>query len=66
MSYPSRAIMCVKSSKGAEELLHHLEEKMGGARVQLAVLEVVQARPTSPAGSRSVGHFSSSYKMLPL
>ena len=28
ISYLSRAIMCVKSSEGAGELLHHLEEKM--------------------------------------
>ena len=35
VSYLSRAIMCVKSSEGAGELLHHLEEKMEVARVQV-------------------------------
>ena len=45
VSYLSRAIMCVKSSEGAGELLHHLEEKMEVARVQLAVLEAVSCRP---------------------
>ena len=37
--------MCVKSSEGAGELLHHLEEKMEVARVQLMVLDAVRARP---------------------
>ena len=36
--------MCVKSSEGAGELLHHLEEKMEVARVQLMVLDAVRAR----------------------
>jgi len=45
VSYLSRAIMCVKSSEGAGELLHHLEEKMEVARVQLAVLDSVSSRP---------------------
>jgi len=45
VSYLSRAIMCVKSSEGAGDLLHHLEEKMEVARVQLAVLEAVSSRP---------------------
>ena len=44
ISYLSRAIMCVKSSEGAGELLHHLEEKMEVARVQLMVLDAVRAR----------------------
>jgi len=49
VQYLSRAIMCVKSSEGgsggraAGELLHHLEEKMEVARVQLQVLEAVSA-----------------------
>lgn len=43
VAYLSRAIMCVKTSgDGAGELLHHLEEKMEVARVQLTVLESVQ------------------------
>jgi len=45
ISYLSRAIMCVKSSEGAGELLHHLEEKMEVARVQLMVLDAVRSRP---------------------
>jgi len=45
IEYLSRAIMCVKSGEdgpttsGAGQLLHHLEEKMEVARVQLMVLE---------------------------
>lgn len=51
VQYLSRAIMCVKSSEGgsanraAGELLHHLEEKMEVARVQLQVLEAVSGKP---------------------
>merc|ERR1719348_1312084 len=51
VQYLSRAIMCVKSSDGgsanraAGELLHHLEEKMEVARVQLQVLEAVNGKP---------------------
>jgi len=51
VQYLSRAIMCVKSSEGgsasraAGELLHHLEEKMEVARVQLQVLEAISGRP---------------------
>ena len=51
VQYLSRAIMCVKSSDGgsasraAGELLHHLEEKMEVARVQLQVLEAVTGHP---------------------
>lgn len=51
VQYLSRAIMCVKSSDGgsanraAGELLHHLEEKMEVARVQLQILETVSAIP---------------------
>ena len=51
VQYLSRAIMCVKSSDGgsanraAGELLHHLEEKMEVARVQLQVLEAVAGHP---------------------
>ena len=50
VQYLSRAIMCVKSSEGgsanraAGELLHHLEEKMEVARVQLQVLEAVSGK----------------------
>ena len=41
ISYLSRAIMCVKSSEGAGELLHHLEEKMEvSAVLQLSFFEV--------------------------
>jgi hypothetical protein len=46
--------MCVKSSEGAGELLHHLEEKMEVARVQLAVLEAVQARPDLAGGEQVI------------
>merc|ERR1719219_2580842 len=48
VEYLSRAVMCVKSSEGsraAGELLHHLEEKMEVARVQLQVKEAVVCLP---------------------
>jgi len=52
VEYLSRAVMCVKSSEGggsasraAGELLHHLEEKMEVARVQLQVQEAVAGMP---------------------
>ena len=47
--------MSVQSSEGAGELLHHLEEKMEVARVQLAVLEAVQARPDLAGGEQVPG-----------
>jgi len=62
VQYLSRAIMCVKSSEGgsanraAGELLHHLEEKMEVARVQLQVLEAVSGKPE---GVGQVGRLNS-------
>jgi len=50
VEYLSRAIMCVKSAEGgagAGELLHHLEEKMEVARVQLMVLEAASCIPAA-------------------
>jgi len=58
VSYLSRAIMCVKSTEGAGELLHHLEEKMEVARVQLLVLEAMRSRPEL-AASESAARLNS-------
>jgi len=50
VQYLARAIMCVKSSEGgssnraAGELLHHLEEKMEVAQVQIKVLEAISGK----------------------
>ena len=59
VEYLSRAVMCVKSSEGsraAGELLHHLEEKMEVARVQLQVKEAVVCLP---GGVAQVGRLDS-------
>jgi hypothetical protein len=47
--------MSVQSSEGAGELLHHLEEKMEVAQVQLAMLEAVQARSDLAGGEQVPG-----------
>merc|ERR1719193_196125 len=62
VEYLSRAILCVRSgesganSRGAGELLHHLEEKMEVARVHLMVLE---AASNIPAAAGSISRLNS-------